>query len=79
MSEASKTKLGGLIMAAGIGLGVLLVIVEFLNGPRGEAQPGLFGIVSPHMVWAERAFIFLFGVVHLIVAAIITVFRRTAV
>lgn len=66
-------------MFAGLGLGVLLVIAEFLNGrpdtPTDTIFPWGYGMVP----WAERVFMILFGAIHLAVAAIITVFRRTAV
>ena len=64
-----------------IGLGVLLVVVEFLHGPAGAtgATPTIFGLPSYSLPWAERAFLFLFGAIHVLVAAIITVYRRTAV
>lgn len=78
VSDASRLRIAGLATATAVGLGVLLVIAEFLNGP---AQPteGLFGRMTLHQPWAERAFIFLFGAVHLAVAVILGALRRTAV
>lgn len=79
MSDGNKTRIATAAMLAGIGLGVLLCIVEFLNGrpntPTETIFPWGYGITS----WAERVFLILFGAIHLAVAAIITVFRRTAV
>ena len=81
MNDATKFKLAAGIAAASIGLGVLLVVVEFLHGPAGAtgATPTIFGLPSYSLPWAERAFLFLFGAIHVLVAAIITVYRRTAV
>lgn len=81
MSESNKLRTAGLVTLVAIGLGVLLIIAEFLNGPRtpDATVTGLFGTKSPFVPWAQRAFIVLFGLIHLAVAGIITVFRRTAV
>ncbi|NUP99374.1 MAG: hypothetical protein HUU35_05925 [Armatimonadetes bacterium] len=79
MSDGNKLKVAGLLALLALGAGAGLIVTEFLNGPRGEAQPGLLGTSSPYYPWAQRAFVFLFGLVHLLVAAIITAFRRTAV
>ncbi len=79
MSDARKLQIAGMVTAAGIALGVLLVLVEFLNGPQGGPTTTIFGLPTRHVAWAERAFLFLFGAIHVVVAAIITVYRRTAV
>lgn len=79
MNDANKLKAAGLITLIALGAGAGLVVTEFLNGPRGEAQAGLLGTSSPYYPWAQRAFVFLFGLIHLLVAGIITAFRRSAV
>lgn len=75
-SKVDKSRLAVLAMTAGLGLGALCVLAEFLNGTPGE--PSIFGVVLPAAAWAERAVIFTFGAVHLAVAVIITAYRRTA-
>lgn len=68
LSDGTKLKFGALFALTGLILGGLLIAAEFMNGPREE----------PGLAFAERAFMFLFGAIHVVVAAIITVFRRTA-
>ena len=88
MSNARKVMAAGtsplavasVVTLVAVGLGVLLCAVElFYHGAPGDPQPGIFGLKSGYEPWAERVFIFLFGAIHLAVAAIITAFRRTAV
>ena len=68
LTDATKTKLAVVLALTGVGLGALACLAELFNVPRQEAG----------LAFAERGVIFLFGAVHLVVAAIITVFRRTA-
>lgn len=68
LTDATKTKLGLTIGLVASALGVLLIVAELMNGPQPDAG----------LAFAERAFIFLFGAVHLAFAGILTVYRRTA-
>jgi hypothetical protein len=71
-----KLKLGLALALAGLVLSALLVLAEFLH--VSAPTPSILGVTVGGVPWAERAFLVLFGAIHLVVAAIITVFRRTA-
>jgi len=79
VSDANKTKIAFAAMCSAIGLGLLMVGVEFLNGRPDTLEKTIFGLPYATLPWAERVFMVLFGAIHLAVAAIITAFRRTAV
>ncbi|MBI2298097.1 MAG: hypothetical protein HYU66_03950 [Armatimonadetes bacterium] len=68
LTESQKRQLGLLITFVAVGMGVLVCLAEWMNVEKTVSGP----------TFAERAFIFLFGAVHVAVAAIITVYRRTA-
>lgn len=79
LSESTKWRLTLGLCAAGLLVGLLMIFFEWHHGPKGGGRfENMFGGTTGSIAWAEQAVIFLFGVAHLIVAALITVYRRTA-
>ena len=82
MNDANKQRIALAVTGAAIGLGVLLVLTEFFNGRPDTfetTKQTILGLPYGYRAGAERIFMVLFGLIHLAVAGIITVFRRTAV
>lgn len=71
-----QLKIVAALALAGLVCGGLLIVTEFLH--VGEPTKLWLGLQVNGWGGAERVFIFLFGVVHVLVGAIITVCRRTA-